>query len=468
MIAAQNISSGVELLMVQGSTKYPRLLPGSNLSPACSESRCQTSLLVMQPSPGSSSSNHIVVLVPTTGSVTVATISLDSMAVTGHHTIPLPSCDPVLITAPQPNTTLAHVMCVKQGAVHLYSVTINTTMLSLSSATGPVTHRAITSLSCLSNMITSRTPQGTLIVFADCRRIVTLSLTEQSFYSHEPNTCSGNIQHIAALNGHPSTILVYCNATSPIYYYDIDNEGPSNMTTAPPTKIPTPCADPLAMVQAIPASGDIEYRSYTGSCTDQLSVTNDQLLSWQCLGNHVDLIIPYTTHSGLHAVMINLSQPCAPHSNITMIHDIDCSNQQCRPLASITDRYLVFQSRNGNLYDIIIYCVAPIIKPLATIGNADSLILLTVVHGPPSPSPSPSSSPSLTSTPSPTPSTSPELAVIISVLVIAAIFIAVTLVTVLIIILYKRNAPQRSEEEKGPSHPSRTVQVGLAGIPSAR
>ena len=456
--------------MVQGTTKYPRLLPGS-LSPACSESRCQTSLLVLHdPSPGSS--NHIVVLVPTTGSVTVATISLDSMAVTGHHTIPLPSCDPVLITGSQPNTTLAHVMCVKQGAVHLYIVTINTTMLSLSSATGPVTHRAITSLSCLSNMITSRTPQGTLIVFADCRHIVTLSLTQQIFYSHDPNTCGGNIQHIAALNGHPSTILVYCNTTSPIYYYDIDNEGPSNMTTAPPTKIPTPCADPLAMVKAIPASGDIEYQSYTGdSCTDQLSVTNDQLLSWQCLGNHVDLIIPYTTHSGLHAVMVNLTQPCAPHSNITMIHDIDCSNQQCRPLTSITDRYLVFQSRNGNLYDIIIYCVAPIIKPLATIGNADSLILLTVVHGPPSPSPPPSSSPSpsLTSTPSPIPSTSPVLlAVIISLPVIAAaaaIIIAVILLTVFII---KRNAPQRSEEEKGPSHPSRTVQVGLAGIPSAR
>ena len=480
MIGAQNITAGagVELVLGRGSTKYLSTL-SDGLSPACSsgeQHRCEGSLLVMDPSAANSNmqQQHRIVLVPTVGSVTVATISVASLRVTQYHVIPLMhrSCDPVLITAQQPNTTVVHVMCVLQGTtvLHLVRVTINSSQLSLSSASGSLTQYTVPSLSCLSNMVTTHTPQGALIVFAACNKIVTVSLTDQLFNAHSPlpSTCS-DILHIVVPSGHPTTALVYCNATWPIYY-DIDNEGPSNTTVdLPPLKIPTPCADPLVMMEVIPAVGNIEYRSWAaGSCTNQLSVSDSQLLSWQCLGDHEDIVIPFSTHSGLSIATINLTtNVCVPHSNITIVHDTDCSNAgYCRPLTTIGDRYLAFQSRNGNLYDINIYCVGPTIQPIATINNANPLVLLTVLNViPPTPSPLPSSStlPSSLVTPSPTmllPPTNNNIlvpAILVPLLLITAA--AITIV-VIVYVCCHRQPPKGAQElqfgreEQGPSQPS--------------
>ena len=364
-------------------------LPGVYLSPVCLGGRCTHCLLVM-PAPANSTTR--LLLLPAVNSVIAVKISLSSsdVAMTDHHPIPLLSqsggCSPVLVTPDQSNMAQGYVVCVQDSAaVHLLRVTIDTSQLSQSAATGSLSHYQATSLSCLSKMVTSHSnPQHADIFFSDCSRVVRLRLNTQVFAPLDGTTACNDVTDIKTLLGHPSTLLLTCN-TSALIYYDVDNEEMINQTTPTSPKQPSPCSDPIVRMTVVPAAGDVEYGTWAMvGCTHTANVSDAALLSWQCLGDRDNLVFICTTLTGLSVARLNLIDKCSlipPPPQIMTLSLADCTNNRCLPLTTIDDQYLVFQFSGATpgLYTYIMYNITPTVTEVASINHAASFLMVTAL-----------------------------------------------------------------------------------------
>ena len=362
-------------------------LPDLYLSPVCLGGRC--SLLVM-PAPANSTTRFP--LLPAVNSVIVVKISLSSseIAMTGHHPIPLLSqsggCSPVFVTPDQSNMDWGYVVCVQDSAaVHLLRVTIDTSQLSQSVATGSLSHYQATSLSCLSKMVTSHSsPQHVNIFFSDCSRVVRLKLNTHVFTPLDGTTTCNNVTDIKTLSGHPSTLLLTCN-TSALIYYDVDGERVINQTMPTSPKQPSPCSDPLVRMTVVPAAGDVEYGTWAVlGCTHTANVSDTALLSWQCLGDRNNLVFICTTSTGLSVARLNVIDECSqipPPPQTMILSPTDCTNDRCLPLTTIDDQYLVFQFSGATpgLYTYIMYDITPTVTEVASINHAVSFLMVTTV-----------------------------------------------------------------------------------------
>ena len=376
-------------MLARGQAQLSMNLPDLYLSPVCLGGRCTHSLLVM-PAPANSTTR--LLLLPAVNSVIAVKISLSSsdVVMTDHHPIPLLSqtggCSPVFVTPDQSNMAQGYVVCVQDSAaVHLLRVNIDTHQLSQSAATGSLSHYQATSLSCLSNMVTSHSsPQHADIFFSDCNQVVRLNLNTQVFTPLDGATTCDDVADIKTLPGYPSTLLLTCN-TSALVYYDVDNEEMINQTTPTNPKQPSPCLDPLVRMTVVPAAGDVEYGTWAvAGCTHTANVSDAALLSWQCLGDHNNLVFIFTTSTGLSVARLNLIDKCSlipPPPQTMTLSLADCTNDRCLPLTTIADQYLVFQFSGATpgLYTYIMYDITPTVTEVASINHAASFLMVTAL-----------------------------------------------------------------------------------------
>ena len=386
----------MEVVAARDQTLFRRTITGRYLSPACEPPRCADSLVVMW-----SENTSRVLLVPAEGGVMLMKILVGArnepiFEFEEDAFVPLlQGCSPVHI---QSFSDEVYILCVQQARIILVrlNVAANTQSLAQSSLSGQLNDHSLGTLSCLSNIEQSAPDE---LVFSLCGQIVAVKLGMNTFRELEQMTCPSVLRLISP-PGHTDTLLVYCNTTT--IYYDLDSEVIINMTSPQDPGIPSTCTDPAVGVTVFPEAGDIEYRLWTASCTQQLKVSSSKLLSWQCLGDRDQLLFAFTTNKGLFAAQFNFTDNrCFETFSSLDLATANCSGTNCRPLMStVMGQYLVFQAGSGTAgsYQVSVFCAGTGTAKIAGVSHIDFRLITVLTYSQPSPLPTPSPTPLPTTT----------------------------------------------------------------------